>query len=834
MVSIIVHSDPSGACLRDIYDVDEGTLLSTWMMEKWATIDIPTDVYLFDTTADDLLFTIPYDGDPDDVPDRLLSHGDIIHIVRNPQDPLTIIAAVSIVAGLASAFLLKPTIPSPEIPEFTQSRQSPNNQISGQTNIARPLQRIPDIYGKNRVYPDLIFPSYFEYVGNIQFVTEYLCIGRGEYLVEDLKSGNTLLTNIANSDAVVYEPNDSPTTILNVTGSNEVNGQELSAPNDGSTLFIEAEDVSVNAGLKQFSTLDSSLSGFSTFTKGDTFDVVGLPTQDGTYTFDRYEVQYPGVNPRYYVFVDEITALGEFTSLATFTAATGKVSEYGPFKVPGDPDEIWIDINAPRGLQEIDGTTKSAIEVEFDIKVQELDSGGSPVGGLQTFSRSISGNTQDEQNATLKVLSTDLNNPGQPHEVTVERTSDTTNDSSIQTFDLTKWTRLAGVESLTGFDPGNVTTVVINTQATQQSSSLQNRLFNAVATRKLLTYDTGTQTISASTAETTKFADAALFHLTDVNLGGKDVTNINLDELYEIQDRLDVDAIYGDKLGRFCYSFSDAQVPVKDELETILNAARVMSYQDGSTMRFVRDDIRDTRVALFNSRVKGRGAESKVINFFRPGDQDGVELSFTDEVTNEASTIILPTPSGGLNNKRITAAGIKNFDQAWNRATYEFAKLKLQRVNVSTKVTDEGILPRLNDRVANVDGTNVSAQGGEIIDFDTLTIQTDQFADFNGNATGTVILRADNGDVSEPLECEPRLDGLNGFILTESPLFGIYKKSGVIQVGMLYSFFSGTEVNHEANDYLIGKITPNDKGLVNLVLVNYRPEIYDADTTNPP
>ena len=825
MTSIIVHSDPGSVTDREINDVAPGALISEWVMNRWPNgLTVPVGIHLNDVTEADLLFTLPGDGD---APDHMIAPGEVIHIVRYPQEFAARI--FSIVFNVASTFLLKPNVPVPDQPEFDQPQESPNNSLSGQTNIARPLQRIPDLYGKNRIYPDLIAPSYFEFISNVKFVTEYMCLGRGEFLVESIKSGDTLITDIEGASAEIFEPFTAPSDLLKVIESNEVNGQELAGPNDSSEFTIDDLFVDIFSGSTMLSPL-ASMSQFASLDPGTTFTISNSALNNGVFTFQNYNfISFP--EPLYTVTVSETFTTDGNDTIDITGGSPGKASEYGPFIVPGDPDEIWIDILAPKGLRKIDGTTKSAVNISFEIDIQELDSLGAPVGAVQTTIFNIQDNTLDPLFFTFKFTPT---NPGNPHEATVRRLTNTIDDSTIQIFDQTKWSRLAGVENISVSDFGNVTTIRLITQATEQATKIQRREFNMVATRKLRTYDTGTQTVSVATAATAKVADAALQHLTDPEIGNKPISQIDLDELYEVQDRLDADAIYGDALGRFCYSFSNSKTPVGDELQAILNASRMMSYREGSLSRFVRDEIQPNRTALFNSRVKGKGAESKVINFFKPGDQDGVELRWVDEITGDSNTILLPDPIGGTNNLRINAAGIKNFEQAWNRAAYEFSKVSLQRTNVSTKVTNEGILPRLNDRVANVDGTNISAQGGEIITVAGLTVGTDRIVDFGVSSTGTVILRGPNGDPSDPLDCIPRTDGINGFTLTESPSFSIFIRSDTVQIGTLYSFFAGPDADHDANDYLIGKIDPQENGFVSLVLVNYRPEIYDADTTNPP
>ena len=96
---------------------------------------------------------------------------DDVVVVRRPEglDPVTwvIIAAVA----AAATYVLMPSMPNLG---GATSKDSPNNRLTGQSNIARAYQAIPDVYGYRRVWPDLIQPSVVEYVDHVKYVTEWL------------------------------------------------------------------------------------------------------------------------------------------------------------------------------------------------------------------------------------------------------------------------------------------------------------------------------------------------------------------------------------------------------------------------------------------------------------------------------------------------------------------------------------------------------------------------------------------------------------------------------------------------------------------------------------
>ena len=834
MQSIIIHHDPSGIGKREVIPVEVGDLISDFIMNRWPDeLGLHTAVYLDDTQEYNLLFKFPHDAE--EAPDHMMCDGDVIHIVRTPEEVTTIIAVAALVIGVASAFLLRPTIPVMENPDFTQAQESPNNKLTGQTNIARPLQRIPDVFGKNRVWPDLIAPSYFEFINHVKFQTNFMCVGRGEFDIINIKSGDTLIDDIQGSSATFYGPNTGPTVVLKANVSNEVDGQELAGADDSSSFNIT--NVSVNYIGSAMNSFDYAFNQFSNMTTGDTFTIANSDLNNGVYTFQDFSFELVGtLNPRYvYTVLVSETFTTDAVDIIDITSAIGKKSAYGPFTVPDEAvDEIWIDIQAPKGLQLIDGVDRNTVIVDFDITIQEINNSGTPIGAADVRTRTIQDNTQDPRFYTFKFIPAALTT-GTKYEVTVERTSNTVNDSTKQIFDLTKWTRLAGITDISEADYGDVTTSLVTRKATEQATSIQQDKINVLVERKL-NQILSNGSLSGAKITTSRFSDAVVQHLFDA---GKPLSEIDTLELYDLWDSFsNGDPIYGNELGQFAWTFSSANTPVAAEIDTILNAARCMQYREGNLMRFVRDDIRPDSVAVFNARVKAPAGESKVVKFFKPGDHDGVELRWIEADTNDPKTILLPAPNGGSNNLKVDAAGIKKYKQAWNRTQYELDRLTLQRVNVSTSINyvgGAGILPRINDRIDNVDGTNVSAQGGEIIDFTGLIVETNQEVIFSGPGNATVVLRSSSGTISTPLAATMRVDGRNGFVLAAAPPFPLFKRDGVDQVGMIYSAFTGIDgSNHNANAYLIAKMDPKEDGYIRMVLVNYREEIYDADTTTPP
>ena len=973
---ITVIFDPAGICKKEIFEPEGETLLLRWCIDKYGAdgFHVPTQIYR-DRIAEECEITLE-DHMADGYP---IQPNDHIIIVHRPQglDPFT--TAVFAVVAIASYFIASAQspvslAPTPTTPEIAQPTESPNNSLTAQTNIARPLQRIPDLYGKNLVFPDLIAKPYFEFINHVKFQFEFMCFGRGEFLVDEEKTGDTLLSVIEGTESTIFEPFTAPSELLDVTTSNEVNGQRLFGPDqDAVDIDIVQLRFTANNTIKG---TDDQLSAFSEMTSAERFTLLPAPvviTGTGNITFNGAEIfnssetdffdyavgqmlEISGSvsNDRRVVIqslrttnmtcVDETTGLpvsftnetvassvlavvrpnsGIFTFLTyaeadlgggiteytittsetTFTTlifhengASSFVSEdsgetdgvaafkliesgqnfvatvnvgmtvknldnnttaevtvvdsnteltldgdimqsgqeyevgdlvtadvdIGPFAVPGKPDQIWTDIQAPQGIQQ----NGKQFKITLNIILQEVDSGGTPIGSAEARIVTIADKTRDARFYTIKTIPA---NPGGFYQVSISRL--TNNNEGVAVSDQTNWTRLAGVEDITVSDFGNVTGWFVKTQATEQAVTVQQREFNAVITRILPTYNRSENNMNTTPAPTARIADAVVEMLTNAEAGNKPLSQIDLVSLYDIQDALDADAIYGDKLGRFCYSLSDTRTPVNDEVDTALRAGRMFKFQEGSIIKFGRDELNAIRTTLFTRRIKKPDSETKTIRQYLPNDFNGVTLDWTDEETGEGNTILFPESTTPSNPKRVTAAGIKNYEQAWNTANIEMNKLILRRTTVKTVVQRDGLLVFPNARIGNVDSTTLSTVDGEITAFSGLTATTNDPVDFDGNLTATVHLRNENGTSTTQI-VEPRTDGIDGFIflVTPSEPITVRGDGDCNQMGTLYRFIIVGDI---VTDYLVQEITPGDDGYVNLTLINYNEDIYDPDTTVP-
>lgn len=184
--------------------------------------------------------------------ERLRSLDGHFYLIVYPGNPLYILYAV-VALIVVAAIVFRPQVPSVT---NRNAGQSPNNELAERTNKPRVNGRIPDIYGTVRSTPDLIAVPYKLFIEHQEVEYAYMCVGRGEYDVSDIRDDTTLISDIAGSSVEVYGPNTSPNSasvpqlrigspinepIITVARSNSVNGQVLRPPNDKS--FIGSENV---------------------------------------------------------------------------------------------------------------------------------------------------------------------------------------------------------------------------------------------------------------------------------------------------------------------------------------------------------------------------------------------------------------------------------------------------------------------------------------------------------------------------------------------------------------------------------------------------------------
>lgn len=139
--------------------------------------------------------------------------GNII-IVIYPSEPISaaIWALYALVAvSLAASLYMFLTMPKPPT---GLGGSSANNELGMRQNKIRIGERVPDIYGTVKAYPDLIAPPYRYYENNVEIEEILTVLGSGYYDVSRFHEGDTAISQIPGMSVSSYDPG------LNITTTN--------------------------------------------------------------------------------------------------------------------------------------------------------------------------------------------------------------------------------------------------------------------------------------------------------------------------------------------------------------------------------------------------------------------------------------------------------------------------------------------------------------------------------------------------------------------------------------------------------------------------------------
>lgn len=822
------YPDPLKLTDTHIYEVDIGVNFLQWLFSEFNSDEslsgkLCTDVWMNGKH----LFSS--DKDDESLLNFTLGVNDEITIVCRPAglDPLSvvIIAVIAIVAAVVLA-------PRPVRPgQADQDKTSPNNQLSAAQNSFRPNQAIPEVFGELIVYPDFIQPSSFVYANNAKIISELFCVGVGTYDITEVRTGETLISDIPSASSTVYLPGATvPADLLEVhRGTNEVDGQVLAPPDEPALSVTNVIDIVTADGV--------SNTTITLRTGSTAIQDLGLAVGDEI----RVEAQQG-------IFTPIILLLGNFTIAAisglvitlnttsgssggalqssiTRLTGSGTVDNFvGWFNIPGTDDtrDILFHWRMPQGVRT---ETGSSLTVQIEFQIQRITAAGVPTGSVFSQTITKTGNTLTPQFDTTTFTPT--NTPGMTSGRYRARARRLTNGFNAGASDRVQLEDFVSVTPYTNPNFGDITILHVlrrgNTLAVTSSASR----INARAVRRLPQYNRGTGVYNTSTLVATRgFADAVTYSI--IVAAGRAATTVNLLELYTIQDALTVNT------GRFNFTFDDFDVSLGERVMTMCNAVRVAPYRDGAVWRFTRDETKSVRTALFNRRVMPTRESRQGWQLQRTDDKDSIALTFVDPDTNTErviyrrvnltnSTILTDAP--GNQPLEINLAGCRNLVQANDRADLEIRRIIYQRRTVNTTVTRDGLLVGLNERVGWVDPNDVELQDGEILGISGTTYDTSERFIPESGVSYFVYVTDNDGNPSNSVACTPRVDTEFGFIA--SGLSGAYVADDTNQAGSRYFIASSAE--HLANDFLVTKRIPQADGSVVLELAEYVPTIYEND-----
>lgn len=758
------------------------------------------------------------------------SRFDMVTVCLRPAglESLTL-AIIAVVASVAISYALIPDISTP-----SAAKESPNNRLTGQTNVARAYQARPDVYGYRRVWPDLIQPSTVEYIDHIKYVTEWLCVSRGKGTITAVQYAETPIADVAGASYTVFEPTGGAypelgtTTITDVVETfecDDVNGQEIKAPGSPEDSLFGTGSADIAVGVATF---------YLQVTDGEKCAAIKALAPSGTATVT---FTY-GSGPTSFSAVCTIASYTVFSGLCEFeiVAPSGMAETYsglvapvsmtptggsaasliGPFTLPLDSQRIRWNTIFPRGL-------KGAVEIEATW--WKIDSGGVEVSGsreVETFE--YEANTGDGRYFTTEVTPTA--GTGR-YRIQFERI---TAEIGSGVYDLAKLEAVYAVRYYaTKVLPGD-TIIRITTKATEQATGFADRKFN-------LRWQRHVRTLSSSAISASRNFARAMAHMWVV--AGKNLAELDTTALAAINTEFGETS----SLLRFDFSFDDRDVSLGERLQIIANHARCVVWRDGTQWTVTRDQARQYPEVQLDYRNLAQDGESAIsVASHLPASYDGIELEYVNETTQAQKAYIrLTIASGsvstgsGTNPKKIALPGCTTQAQAENRARLEARKLLYQRTSVTDKALSDVLPLGVGALVRWVDpedfgGIADDLQAGEVMSIAGSVITTSEPLEWGAATSGRIMFTGDAGErLAAPVVCTPNADGS---VTLASVPSGLYLRgTGGAQLGSRYLFATGLTSGEleSAGLYTLTEARPSGDGTVSIALAAYDARIYADD-----
>jgi hypothetical protein len=708
--------------------------------------------------------------------------------------------------------------------------------LSARSNKARPLERIPDIYGSVKAIPDVIAPTYSTYENNKEIEHGFYCVGRGEYLIEEVRDSDTPIDLINGASAGVYNPFNSPNAgppdiaigghisegVVAAYRSNQVDGITVS-PDFASGVF-DSDQIIMAAVFGEpnhtaIIRIDTQ-PWDSSYIVGEnavlTNVVVGIDDYSGTH-------EIIAVNENGYSLELD---LGFPFGAGGIPAAGGSIE---PENVKEFTDWFYmtedlfnraiINIVAPNGMFLDDGSLSLQLRsVNYEFQIEGVDNSGAPDGNVFIIPETITGSQQ-----SIVALTTfhDFVTPTR-FRVRAKRLT-SRYIGPAQVVDEIKLDDVYGVTDINVNDFGNITTIQTRTIATPFATASRQRELSCIATELINEYQGGgffDPSLTPNKRGIQSFIKAAL----DESIGNRTEDEVALDELLALD--AEINSYFGNaKMGEFSYTFDSTDISFQEVTQTIFDAVFCIAFRENGKIDALLEKIQNIPSMLFTHRSKQPNSESQSRNFNPSTINDGVEFTYVDPDTDTDEVIYIPENKTAVNPKEFNIAGIRNRQQALVRARREYNKILHQKVSLEVTVTAEGRYIKPLDMIAVVKGTRVKTFDGEIIAQDGLTLTLSADVEF-GVGDHTIVLKDEEGGTESILVTAGTQP--NQVILNLPPAQTI--RTGIDKRRTEFSF--GPEATHLAERFLTQEIDISDKWFVNLKAINYSDEYYSQDSVS--
>jgi hypothetical protein len=575
-----------------------------------------------------------------------------------------IFAGTQMAVQMAGASLINAMMPNAR--SGSTPNPSPTYNLTAQGNTARLEQPIPVQYGRVLSYPDFAAQPYYEYVGEEQFLYQLLCLGCGEFDIEEIRIEDTPISAFAEITYEVVQPGGDVTLFpTSVVTSTEVSGQELLGLQTGTwtraSTVITVTRTAHGYAVGQVKYLDFTSGGATS----DAYAITGV-------TANTFTVTVPAVGT---------------SGNCNIQAVLGGIDGFVASPAGSNANKIGIDFVLPIGLYFRNGSGKlEARTAGFKVQARQVDEFGAAIGSWITLEAgTITGRSVSPQRRSYRY---DLATPGR-YRVRAWRTNARQTGSDYG--DQLLWGGLRTYMAEPD-DRGPVTLIALRMQATNNLSLQASRRIGVISTRKVPVW-TGSSWSAPVASKSIAWAIADAARNTDYGAGLPDA-KLDLPAL------LALDAVWAARGDTFNGRF-DSSSSWWEAVQKIATAGRAQCFRQGGVLRVVRDGPQSVPVALFSMRNIKAG--SFRIDYLMPteSNSDAVTATYWDANTWAPQRVTGKVPgSVAAKPAKLALFGVDNRPQALREATYHAAANRYRRRMVGFETEMEGFIPAYGDLIA--------------------------------------------------------------------------------------------------------------------------------------
>lgn len=726
-------------------EIAENSDLGEWLLQRWPAGTVrPRGLLIY---KNDENITQAWVENPE----LLIDPDAIYHIYAMPKGG--VVGAITSIISTILNPILKLFLPNTSASASIKNSRSAssNNALQGRTNASRPGERISDIRGYVRAYPDLLM-DYRIFKDRTEYEVQFLCLGVGEYQIEDVRDGITPSANISGEQLTFYKAGAAPGVgspymnigvsidtnqfpIMVAKASNEADGSEVKPPNYAdvskatfkvystgeidSSVVTEGNPVTIDWSERAPVGSNVILSGFYSFTPNT------LPAN--TYTRNDLSGTYKVLSSGENILIVDTTghpgwsALSptgqdaytqgylrpdgtwqfsqEFgTTLVKFKPIVESTMPYvvGPYLLDS-ADKVMINLYAQNGIYKTDGDVYP-FTCEFQVILSD-PTGFNPSYGHPMF---VTGRYTEAVGSTLI-----LDNPyNGPINVAVRRISNTDKDFKGSVVDNIKWRDLYAISDISPRSYGDVTLIHAVTKATNAALKQKERKLNMLATRLY------------NGVASRNFADVVMSMHTDPYFGRRTNATIDVQALYDVQQQI-LDYFGDPRSIQVGYTFDNNSTTYEEALQTICNAVNVTPYQVGSVLYFFPELPQNISAMQFGHTFKVPDTDKRTRAFSPLKDYTGVQVKYYD---HDEESYLYVTAGEETNVNKIDLDACQSKYLATIRANREYNKLLYQRITHECTALSIGLQAAPGMRVDMVDNTRMRQMDGVVNDVDGLTL----------------------------------------------------------------------------------------------------------------